>query len=211
MGADYSVKLFLLDSQYISYSNAEQMQDESKEEREDLIQQIKESIHEIASDKQIHSIKSLSVYNPDKVAELLYLYSTGSSQTKLVRKYGYDRETVISVLADYADHMGKFRELSGRIAAKNYLNLSSLEEDLIDKVRDRMENDPEMEVSFRDLKELSIAKANSAREALTARGEATQITEERKVYTQDEYEATIQAAKDRIEKAKIIDAEVKDA
>tara|TARA_R110000787_G_scaffold24542_5_gene69582 strand:+ start:139 stop:774 length:636 start_codon:yes stop_codon:yes gene_type:complete len=211
MGADYSVKLFLLDSQYISYSNAEQMQDESKEEREDLIQQIKESIHEIASDKQIHSIKSLSVYNPDKVAELLYLYSTGSSQTKLVRKYGYDRETVISVLADYADHMGKFRELSGRIAAKNYLNLSSLEEDLIDKVRDRMENDPEMEVSFRDLKELSIAKANSAREALTARGEATQITEERKVYTQDEYEATIQAARDRIEKAKIIDAEVKDA
>ena len=211
MGADYSVKLFLLDSQYISYSNAEQMQDESKEEREDLIQQIKESIHEIASDKQIHSIKSLSVYNPDKVAELLYLYSTGSSQTKLVRKYGYDRETVISVLADYADHMGKFRELSGRIAAKNYLNLSSLEEDLIDKVRDRMENDPEMEVSFRDLKELSIAKANSAREALTARGEATQITEERKVYTQDEYEATIQAAKERIEKAKIIDAEVKDA
>tara|TARA_R110000823_G_scaffold7868_4_gene28449 strand:- start:238 stop:873 length:636 start_codon:yes stop_codon:yes gene_type:complete len=211
MGADYSVKPFLLDSQYISYSNAEQMQDESKEEREDLIQQIKESIHEIASDKQIHSIKSLSVYNPDKVAELLYLYSTGSSQTKLVRKYGYDRETVISVLADYADHMGKFRELSGRIAAKNYLNLSSLEEDLIDKVRDRMENDPEMEVSFRDLKELSIAKANSAREALTARGEATQITEERKVYTQDEYEATIQAARDRIEKAKIIDAEVKDA
>ena len=68
-----------------------------------------------------------------------------------------------------------------------------------------------MEVSFRDLKELSIAKANSAREALTARGEATQITEERKVYTQDEYEATIKAAKERIEQAKIIDAEVKDA
>ena len=68
-----------------------------------------------------------------------------------------------------------------------------------------------MEVSFRDLKELSIAKANSAREALTARGEATQITEERKVYTQDEYEATIKAAKERIEQAKIIEAEVKDA
>ena len=187
------------------------MQDESKQERLDLIQRIKESVHEISSDKQVHNIKSLSVYDPDKVAKMLYLYSTGSSQTKLVRKYGYDRGTVISVLADYADHLGKFRELSGRIAAKNYLNLSSLEEDLIDKVRDRMENDPEMEVSFRDLKELSIAKANSAREALTARGEATQITEERKVYTQDEYEATIKAARDRIEKAKIIDAEVKDA
>ena len=142
------------------------------------------------------------------MAKLLYLYSTGSSQTRLVRKYGYERETVISVLADYADHMGKFKDLSGRIAAKAYLNLSSLEEDLIDKVRDRMENDPEMEVGFKDLKELSIAKANAAREALTARGEATQITEDRKVYSQEDYDATIKAAKDRIEKAKIIDAEI---
>ena len=65
-----------------------------------------------------------------------------------------------------------------------------------------METDPEMEVGFKDLKEISIAKANSAREALTARGEATQITEDRKVYTQDEYEATVNAAKERIQKAK---------
>tara|TARA_B100001059_G_C17648408_1_gene483102 strand:- start:488 stop:814 length:327 start_codon:yes stop_codon:yes gene_type:complete len=104
--------------------------------------------------------------------------------------------------------MGTFKELSGRIAAKNYLNLSSLEEDLIEKVRDRMENDPEMEVGFKDLKELSIAKSNASREAMTARGEATQITEDRKVYTQDDYEATIAAARDRIKKAK--EAEVID-
>jgi hypothetical protein len=88
------------------------------------------------------------------------------------------------------------------------LNLSSLEEDLIEKVRDRMENDPEMEVGFKDLKELSIAKSNASREAMTARGEATQITEDRKVYTQDDYEATIAAARDRIKKAK--EAEVID-
>ena len=104
--------------------------------------------------------------------------------------------------------MGTFKELSGRIAAKNYLNLSSLEEDLIEKVRDRMENDPEMEVGFKDLKELSIAKSNASREAMTARGEATQITEDRKVYTQDDYEATIAAARDRIKQAK--EAEVID-
>jgi hypothetical protein len=64
-----------------------------------------------------------------------------------------------------------------------------------------------MEVSFRDLKELSIAKANASREALTARGEATSITEDRKVITQEDYEATIQAAKDRIAKAKKVDPE----
>ena len=175
---------------------------ETEREKAELLREIQESVLEVAEKKRGLQRKSLSVYDPQKVAKLLYLYSTGSSQTRLVRKYGFDRDTIISVLTDYADYMGNFKELSGRIAAKNYLNLSSLEEDLIDKVRDRMENDPEMEVSFKDLKELSIAKANAAREALTARGEATQITEDRKVYTQDDYEATIQAARDRIRKAK---------
>ena len=179
-------------------------------EKEQLMVEIAESIKDVAEKKSALHVKSLSVYAPEKVAELLYLYSTGSSQTRLVRKYGFDRETVISVLADYADHMGKFKDLSGRIAAKAYLNLSSLEEDLIDKVRDRMENDREMEVGFKDLKELSIAKANSAREALTARGEATNITEERKVYTQDDYDKTIEAAKKRIADAKKVDAEIID-
>ena len=143
-----------------------------------------------------------------KVAEILYLFSMGSSQTKIVRKYGFSRATVISVLTDYADALGKFRELSGRLSAKNYISLSSLEEDLIEKVRDRMDNDPEMAVSFRDLKELSIAKANANREAMTARGEATNITEGRKVYTTEDYEATIKAARDRIKEAKVISVEI---
>ena len=90
------------------------------------------------------------------------------------------------------------------------MQLSSLEEDLVDKVRDRLENDPEMEVSFRDIKEVSIAKSNAFRETMTTRGEATQITEDRKVYTQEDYEATIKAARARIEEAKRIDAEVED-
>ena len=45
---------------------------------------------------------------------------------------------------------------------------------------------------------------------MTARGEATQITEDRKVYSQEDYEATIQAARDRIKKIKeqSVDAEL---
>ena len=177
----------------------------TEKEKEALLSEIQQSIHEVANEKRGLKLKCLSVYDPAKVAKLLYLYSTGSSQTRLVRHYGFERDTVISVLADYADHMGTFKELSGRIAAKNYLNLSSLEEDLIDKVRDRLENDPEMEVGFKDIKELSIAKSNASREAMKARGEATQITEDRKVYTQDDYEATIAAARKRIEEAKVAD------
>ena len=144
------------------------------------------------------------------LAEILYHYAMGETQTKIVKKYKFSRSTVISVLTDYADYLGKFREVTGRLAARNYLNLSSLEEDLIEKVRGRLEADPDFEVTFRDLKELSIAKANAGREALTARGEATQITEDRKVYSQEDYEATIQAARDRIKKIKeqSVDAEL---
>tara|TARA_A100000171_G_scaffold260_1_gene430 strand:- start:3790 stop:4335 length:546 start_codon:yes stop_codon:yes gene_type:complete len=174
------------------------------EEKEDLMKQISDSIREVSDAKELSKISSLSRHNPEKVAKILYLYSTGNSQTRLVKKYGFDRQTVISVLTDYADHLGKFKDLSGKIAAQNYLNMASLEEDLIQSVRDRMDTG-ELEVTFRDLKELSIAKANAAREALTARGEATQITEDRRVYTQEDYEETIRAAKERLKK---IQAEV---
>ena len=172
------------------------------EDKEELMSEIAEAIELVRQEKSLLKRKSLTLYDPKKVSEILYLHSIGVSQTRMIKKYGFERHTILSVLTDYADYVGKFREISGRIAAKNYLNLSSLEEDLIERVRQRMEDDPEMEIGFRDLKELSIAKANAAREALTARGEATSITEERKVVTQDDYEETIRAAKERIAKAK---------
>ena len=170
-------------------------------EKEELMKEITQAIQEVASKKGAMQKKSISRYNPEKVAEILYLYSVGNSQTRLIRKYGFDRNSVVNVLVDYADYFGKFKDMSGAIAAKNYMNLSSLEEDLVEAVRVRMENG-ELEVTFRDLKELSIAKANSIREALTARGEATNITEDRKVYTQDDYDETIKLAKERIKKIK---------
>ena len=181
-------------------------------DKETLSEQIQEAIAEVANDKALMKVKSLSRHNPEKVAKILYLYSIGKSQTHIVEKQKIPRNTVIQVLVDYADHLGKLREVAGKIAARNYMNLSSLEEDLVDKVRDRMNNDPEMEVNFRDLKELSIAKSNAFRETMTSRGEATQITEERKVVTQEDYEDTLKAAKERLKQMKKIDeAEIIDS
>ena len=171
----------------------------------ELANEIQQAMSEVIADKELMKVKSLSRHNPEKVAKILYLYSLGKSQTHIVKKYSIQRSTVIQVLVDYADHLGKLREVAGKIAARNYMSLSSLEEDLVDKVRDRLENDPEMEVSFRDIKELSIAKSNAFRETMTARGEATQITEERKVVTQEDYEDTLRAAKERLAKMKRVD------
>ena len=174
-------------------------------EQKKLEGDIREAVLEYAEEMQTKQVKSLSRYDPEKVARILYLFSTGSSQTRIIRKYGYARGTVVNILVEFADHIKQFKELGGKLAARNYLHMSSLEEDLIEKVRERMEDDPEMEVSFKDLKELSIAKANAAREALTARGEASSITEERKVHSKEDYENMLELARKRIQDAKKVE------
>ena len=146
------------------------LEENSPEDKAALMKEIQGAIWEVAEKKEVAKVRSLSRHNPDKVASILYLYSTGSSQTRIVKKYGIDRETVISVLSDYTDHLGKFKELSGKIAAKNYLNLSSLEEDLINSVRQDLESG-ELKPTVRELKEISISVCNAAWQAITSRGD----------------------------------------
>lgn len=179
---------------------------ESDPEKIELVEGIRSAIQDVAYQKEAQQIKSLSRYDPDKVAEILYLYSTGVSQTAMVKKHGFDRETVINTLVDYADYKGKFREMGGKLSGRNYVNLSSLTEDLVEKLRKRLE-DGDIEASFRDLKDLSIALTNAHREASSSRGEATVITEERKITTIEDARELREKALERIKKAEVIDVE----
>lgn len=172
----------------------------------ELEAEIKLAISQVAESKELAKVRSLSRHKPEKVAKILYLHAIGVSQTSMVRKYGFDRGTIINTLVDYADYKNVFRELGGQLSARSYVNLESLEEDLIETVREKIHTG-EYEPTPRDIKEISIAKANSARQALTARGEASSITENRNVVTQEDYEETIKKAKERI---KIIEGEVID-
>lgn len=175
-------------------------------DKQALVSEIKSAIQDVAYQKEAQQIKSLSRYDPEKVANILYLYSTGVSQTAMVKKHGFDRETVINTLVDYADHKGKFRELGGKLSGRNYVNLSSLTEDLVGKLRKRLE-DGDIEASFKDLKDLSIALTNAHREASTSRGDATVITEERKVATIEDAQKLREQVLSKIKKADIIDEE----
>lgn len=171
----------------------EEIQRNLKEGIEDAILQIREQ-------KILEGCKSLSRINPEKVAKILHLSSLGVSQSSMVRHHELNRSTIISVLTDYADYLGKFRELGGKLSARSYLNLESLEEDMIDALRRKM--DAGYIPEFKDLKEISIAKSNSQRQAMTARGEVSKIVEERKVISQEDYEDTLKAAKERLAKLK---------
>ena len=181
-------------------------------EKDELMQSISNAIIKIQHEKEACKLKSLSRHNPEKVAKILYLHALGCSQTNMIRRHSMSRNTVVQVLADYADHTNSFRELGGQLAARSYINLESLEEDMIDALRLKLEDGYVPE--FRDLKEISIAKANSQRQAMTARGEASQVVDVNNTYTIEDFNDTLSAARKRIEKLKegAIDAEeVEDA
>ena len=173
---------------------------EENEEKDKLMLSISSAITEIQRTKEADQIKSLSRHNPKKVAKILYLHALGCSQTNMIRRHGLSRSTIVQVLADYADYTNTFRELGGQLAARSYINLESLEEDMIEALRLKLEGgyDPE----FRDLKEISIAKANSQRQAMTARGEASQVVDVNNSYTIEDFKETLSAARNRIKKIK---------
>ena len=169
-----------------------------------LMSSIGTEIQSFANQISLNSVKALECYDPDKVAKILYLLSQGKSQTHLVRKYGFDRSTIARIMTTYADHLGEWKQLGGQLAAYNYLKLSSLEEDMMDDIREQMES-KELRATFRDLKEISIAKANASREALLARGEVTSRSEEKRVYTDEDYKDLKREAEERIQQLKSVE------
>jgi len=183
--------------------NERNNQDYFDEIQQSLEEGIQDAILEIRDKKITEGCKSLSRINPTKVAKILHLASLGVSQSSMVRHHDLNRSTIISVLMDYADYIGKFRELGGKLSGRSYLNLESLEEDIVEALRRKMDEGYVPE--FKDLKEVSIAKTNSHRQAMTARGEVSKIVEERKIVSQEDYEDTLKAAKERLAKLKQVE------
>lgn len=179
-------------------------EDQVDQIKSELLSDIDLKIKEFVKSSELDGVKALEKYNPEKAAKILFLSASGKTQTQLVRKYGFKRDTIVRVLATYADHLGKWRELGGQIASYSYLNISSLEEDMVQEVRSSMESG-KLKPTFKDIKDISIAKANSAREALLARGEATSINREEKIYTDEDYKELMERAKNKMREAQVID------
>ena len=172
--------------------------------KQELLADIDQKIKQFVQESNLNGVKALEKYDPEKAAKILFLSASGKTQTQLVRRYGFKRNTIVRVLATYADHLGKWKELGGQIASYSYLNISSLEEDMVQEVRSSMESG-ELKPTFMDIKDISIAKANSAREALLARGEATSINREEKIYTDEDYRELMEKAKNKMKEAQVID------
>ena len=175
---------------------------EAEDGSEELFADISQAVAEYRS--EMDDRKHLSYVNPERAANILYRWSIGWSQTRLKREMKVMPVMLRTLLVDYADRLGKWQELGSRIASKSYVRMSLLEDEVMENL-EKSVSSGKMEVSFVDLKNLSIAKSNSHREALLARGHATSITEERKVVTAEDYEETARKARERLEGMKRVE------
>ena len=161
---------------------------------------IADAVQKFANQKELEGIKSLSRYNPKKVGLILYLFSQGVSQTQMVRKYNLSHSTIKHTINEYANHTSRWRQLGAKINSRLFLELSSLEEDLVDSLRDQMEK-REIKPTFRDLLPVTIALEKAERQANRA-SEGQEPQPERRVVTQQDYDDTLAAAKARMAELK---------
>ena len=78
-----------------------------------------------------------------------------------------------------------------------FLNLHSLEEDIIEEVRTRMESG-KLRATFRDVYYVSTAKEKSWQQAHRVEERKKETTFTRNVVTQEDYEKVLAKAKDRM-------------
>ena len=166
-------------------------------EGSELRESIADAVQEYASKKQQEGVKSLSRMKPDKVGLILYLFCLGVSQSQIVKKYGFCHKTIKHTLMEYADHLGKWAEVGARLSKQLFLNLHSLEEDIIEKLRDRMDSG-KLKPNFRDVYYVSTAEEKSWQQIHRIEKRKEETTFNRNFMSQEDYEKVLARAKERM-------------
>jgi len=167
-------------------------------EATELKENIAEAVQEYANKKQQQRVKSLSRMNPEKVGLILYLFCLGVSQSQMVKRHGICHKTIKHTLMEYADHLGKWTEVGARLSKQLFLNLHSLEEDIIEKLRDRMESG-KLKPNLRDVYYVSTAKEKSWQQAHRVEERKKEAGCSRNVVSQEEYENVLEKVRLKME------------
>ena len=104
-------------------------------EAPELKESIAGAVQDYANKKLQEGNKSLSRMKPEKVGLILYLFCLGVSQSQMVKRHRICHKTIKRTLMEYADHLGKWSEVGARPTKQLFLNLHSLEENIIEEVR----------------------------------------------------------------------------
>jgi len=170
----------------------------------ELKESIAKAVHEFAKHKKLEGIKSLSRHNPQKVGLILYLFSQGVSQSQMVKKYHLSHGTIKSTLMEYADYTGKWAELGTKLSKMLFLDLHSLEMDMVERIRERLRSG-ELVPTFSDLLYVSVALDKAWQQADRARDRSETVPEKPGV-THEQYQAIVAAAKERMAELKRLKA-----
>ena len=131
---------------------------------------IADAVQKFANQKELEGIKSLSRFNPKKVGLILYLFSQGVSQTQMVRKYNLSHSTIKHTLIEYANHTSRWRKIGAKIARRLFLELSSIEEDMVKDLHQRLSSG-ELKPTFSELLPVSVAIEKAYHQSMKAREE----------------------------------------
>ena len=137
---------------------------------EEVAESIAEAVTAYAHQKTVEGVKSLSRHNPKKVGLILYLFSQGVSQTQMVRKYHLSHRTIKHTLIEYANHTLRWRQLGAKITGRLFFELSSIEEDMVKDLHQRLSSG-ELKPTFSDLLPVSVAIEKAYHQSMKAREE----------------------------------------
>ena len=115
----------------------------------------------------------------------------------MVKKYGFCNKTIKHTLQQYSDHLGKWAEIGARLSKQLFLNLHSLEEDIIEEVRERMESG-KLKATFRDVYYVSTAKEKSWKQIHRIEERKKEAGYARNVVSQEDYEKILAKARERM-------------
>ena len=166
-------------------------------EAPELKESIADAVQEYANNKRDEGVKSLSRMNPEKVGLILYLFCLGVSQSQMVKRHKLCHKPIKHPLQEYADYLGKWTEVGARLSKQLFLNLHSLEEDIIEKLRERLESG-KLKATFRDIYYVSTAKEKSWQQAQRIEERRKETTFTRNVVSQEDYEDVLAKARERM-------------
>ncbi len=97
------------------------------------------------------------------------------------------------------------RELGTKLSKMLFLDLHSLEMDMVEQIRERLRSG-ELVPTFKDLMYISIALDKAWQQADRARDRSDEVKPERPMVTQQDYEETLTAARERMKELKRLGA-----
>jgi len=183
---------------------------ENQEQLAELATSISEQVNKFIKDYTYNRGRPpVMVADPARAQEALLLFSTGSTQTAVCKKTGMDSRTLSNLRSEFADYVGQWRELGGKISGGLYMDAS-------DKIGETMQRiaKAEAEGDWKAVEALSksLQAQNkivevSHRQAMNARGEATQHIKVDKTATVEDVQKAAEDALKLIQGAEVIDVD----